>query len=253
MSHMEPFSQPPKWIFLDLDGTLWDHPAASKRAIAMVGERYGIPPMTLHPVFVEANTLLWEDLAKGRIDFPMLNVRRFELALDRASGGCCSFDAQEVSEFYIENYIGQRSPLPGAEEALRHAASVAPLALLTNGERRTQTRKLAHFGGAGDLLSFVLCAGDVPAVKPQDEFFEEAVRQAGNPPRESVWMVGDSWEEDVVRGEAFGFQAVWLSHGRPLPDPPNSRIRVIEDIRGLRGLLDAAAGQDSGAGSGPGV
>ncbi len=241
---MTQFREPPSWIFFDLDGTLWDHAAACRSAVMKVCERYGVSPMTFHPLFVESNEQLWVQLANGEITFAELNVRRFEMALDRASAGCCAYDAQEVADYYIENYIGPEFPLPGARDAVRHASRSASLAILTNGQRFTQEVKLSHLGREAGLFSFMLCAADIPAVKPQDAFFAEALGRAGDPPRQSVWMVGDNWEEDVVCAERFGFGAVWLSHGRPVPDRPNGRIHVIEDIRGLPDLLDRARGQE---------
>lgn len=228
----------PLWIFFDLDGTLWDHEASCERAIRVLSERYGLSPMPFLSLFRKNNLALWPELMAGRIDFPTLNVRRFEQALQQSACGCSSHDAVEISEFYLRNYLDTPHPLPGARESLRYAVRGASLAILTNGQRFTQEVKLTHLGPEADLISFMLCAGDVAAVKPEDAFFEEALRLAGDPPRESVLMVGDHWEEDVVRAEAFGFRAAWLSHGRPVPEGCAGRIQIVRDIRGLPELLD---------------
>ncbi len=229
------------WIFFDLDGTLWDHASASRHAIMEVCGRYGLPPMNFLAAFKSSNEHLWGEFAAGRVDFSTLRVRRFEMVLQQMACGCSSNDAQEISEFYLENYLGRPSILPGAVECLRQAARRARLAILTNGAREIQAIKMAQFGGDAALVEFMICAEDVDTLKPAPAFYAEGVRRAGGPAPSRILMVGDSWNEDVIMPCELGWSAIWLSHGQGIPEDLPSRAWVLPGIEALSARLRSSA------------
>lgn len=205
------------WIFFDLDGTLWDHDAASQHAIMAVCERYGLPPMSFIPLFRESNLHMWREMEQGRADFETLRVRRFEMALGQLSCGCSPIDTLEMSRHYNDVYTRESWPMPGVEETIAAAATRARLAILTNAPRITQEGKLNHLALPPDTFQFILCAGDTPWLKPETAYFHEALARAGNPDPQSVLMVGDSWEGDIATPATLGWQTAWISHRKEPP------------------------------------
>jgi len=214
----ESAAPPPAWIFFDLDGTLWDHRASSERAIMALCRQYELSPMAFLPVFKHCNDVLWKDVAKTRMSFATLRVRRFEMALQQAACGCASLSAQELSEFYLQKYVEEAHLVEQAAEALEAASRIARVAVLTNGACEVQNRKMAHLGQAAACVEFLLCAEEVGAFKPEREFYEAGLCRAGNPDPATVLMVGDSFLEDALMPRRLGWQAAWISEGRPTPE-----------------------------------
>ena len=139
--------------------------------------------------------------------------------------------AGDLSRIYIE---GQRSGHPlatGAAEMVARAASVGPVALVTNGPPDVQRLKLDQTGLAGHF-SAVLISGELGLGKPDPAIFHRAVGSLGADPLESV-MVGDSWERDIEGALAAGLRAIWISHGHepPRSDPSVGIAAAASDVR----------------------
>ncbi|MFF7725724.1 HAD family hydrolase [Streptomyces sp. NPDC008001] len=59
----------------------------------------------------------------------------------------------------------------------------------------------------------------------------------GTEPRPHVVMVGDSLTADVGGALAAGLSAVWISHGRPLPQVGPQPFRTVATLRDAARLL----------------
>jgi len=205
------------WYFFDLDGTLWDHDGACHNAVMSVCRRFEIPPISFLPLFKDANDWMWAELDAGNTDYELMRIRRFEMALSAATCGCGPVDAVEVSRHYVAEYLATPRPLSGAVELLAEAARRGRVAVLTNAPHETQDAKLAHLGAVADRVEFMLCAGEGAGLKPQESFFAEAARRAGNPAPSRIVMIGDSWVCDVETPRRLGWKTVWISHGHDTP------------------------------------
>ena len=107
-----------------------------------------------------------------------------------------------------------------------HSAGV-----LTNGDGRTQRRKLeAH--GLDDVVDSVVVSTEVGARKPSPEIFEHAKAAL---PADTFVYVGDTYEEDVVPARECGFETVYVGddHG------PAATLTVTdtEDLAAVLGAL----------------
>ena len=103
--------------------------------------------------------------------------------------------------------------------------------VLTNGDGRTQRRKLeAH--GLDDVVDSVVVSTEVGARKPSPEIFEHAKAAL---PAETFVYVGDTFEEDVVPAREQGFETVYVGddHG------PEATLTVTdtEDLAAVLGAL----------------
>lgn len=234
---------PLEWIFFDLDGTLWDHEGASARAVTDICETYGIAVSDFLPIYRKANEEAWRERQTANVPVHVMRVRRFAMALERM-GGCSHIDAAVLSEHYLRKYVEVPSLLPGAREAVRAAAAVARVAVITNGFADTQQVKLTHLDDEAAQISFMVCANEQVGMKPQLPIFEATLALAGNPAPAGVLMVGDTWGEDVVPPLSLGWHAAWISHGRPAP-ASEPRAAILPTVEALSGLL--STGQLTGA------
>lgn len=103
---------------------------------------------------------------------------------------------------------------PGAETALEAARESAPVALVTNGGRDTQTRKLESLGipDTFDVAVFTDPANGVPP-KPDATPFERALSGLAVDPSDAI-HVGDSLHADVAGANAVGMDSAWVDTGR---------------------------------------
>ncbi|SFB71457.1 putative hydrolase of the HAD superfamily [Halobiforma haloterrestris] len=127
-----------------------------------------------------------------------------------------------VASRLTDAYLELRDPTavrfrPGAEAALEHARNRASVALITNGGRTTQTRKLRTLGieDAFDVRVFTEPSAGIHP-KPNAEPFERALAGVGATPEGAI-HVGDSPHADVAGANAMGIDSALLDVGRDRP------------------------------------
>lgn len=227
-----PFLDEIDWVFFDLDGTLWDHDNASMIAMKEVSEAYEVDPHRFFDEFRKANQIMWARRTKENLPVAQMRLQRVEMALTAL--GRADIDAAEISERYLSRYLGIHSVLPGAADAISHAAWRCKVAVVTNGLPDTQEEKLAQFQEIARLVEFMHCSDENGMMKPHAHYFEAARQTAENPDPERILMVGDSWEEDILTPRQLGWRTVWISHGRKLPADHDGVLA----IKGVQDLIE---------------
>jgi FMN phosphatase YigB (HAD superfamily) len=153
--------------------------------------------------------------------------------------------ASRAAEWYRSNRFHGLALFPEAARALRAArrcgagdsSTVRTTGIVTNGPADVQRAKVALLGVL-DHVDFVVISGELGIAKPDPEIFREALRRAGVPADEAVY-VGDSPEFDMAGARRAGIRAVWVNpRGERWnsADPPPHR--VIRSIAELPRLLD---------------
>ncbi|WP_435179626.1 HAD family hydrolase [Halorussus sp. AFM4] len=120
--------------------------------------------------------------------------------------------------------------LPGAEAALDALGAGHDLALVTNGDRATQTAKLEALGIADrfDAATFTEPGGPV---KPDPDHFHRTLSALGLAADEAV-HVGNSLRSDVAGAHAAGVTSVWLEQADATADhSPHYTIGSMRDLR----------------------
>ncbi len=140
--------------------------------------------------------------------------------------------ARACADAYIAAQRRGHPLIEGTEPTVRALARDYRLGLLTNGPSDIQRLKL-EATGLGDLFDAVVVSGEEGVAKPDPAVFTVVLDRLGGDPETTV-MVGDSWDRDVVGAEAAGWRAVWISDGRPSPDPD----RDVPSVRGVAELPD---------------
>lgn len=129
----------------------------------------------------------------------------------------------------------QAAFFPGALEALTALKAHGVLmALVTNGDARTQRAKVERFALA-PLFDHVQIEGEAGFGKPEVEAYRHALQALGVEAHEA-WMVGDNLEWEVAAPQRLGIYSIWHDHlGEGLP--PDSPVRPDRIIRSIAELV----------------
>ena len=99
--------------------------------------------------------------------------------------------------------------------------------------------------GYTPFLSVIVDSRRVGICKPDPAIFSFAAERLGRAP-ETILMVGDSFERDIVPAKQIGMKTAWLegAQSRPCPDPSvvDLRLQRLADLPGMLAPLGAAMG-----------
>jgi len=110
-----------------------------------------------------------------------------------------------------------------------------PMALVTNGDKSQQRRKIETY----DLARFfevIVIEGEFGAGKPEEIVYRHALERLGIAAAEA-WMVGDHIEWDVAAPQRLGLRGIWVDRDRTgLPE--GTAVRPHRIVREFCELLD---------------
>lgn len=113
---------------------------------------------------------------------------------------------------------------PGAEDALAKLTTIAPVAIVTDGDGAMQRRKVEALGLASRVGAIVYC-WDHQAPKPMPEGYLRAAALLGADPARAV-VVGDDPFHDMAAARTLGASAVRVRTGRLADlDAPAPEVR----------------------------
>jgi putative hydrolase of the HAD superfamily len=231
----------PAAIIFDLDDTLIVRSGGAREA--WVAALATVPELTArHPIEAILETLsgardrAWSD-ARRRAG-PVLDYAGARAALIDDALGLLGFGGQAALAARINEafaaHTGRNAELsPGSIEvlaALRGAG--VPLAMLTNGESRTQRAKIERFALA-QYFAHILVEEEIGAGKPFEPAYAAALAKLACPACD-IWFVGDHLENDIAGPKRLGMRAVWYNPGGATP----AQRHADAEIRALGELLD---------------
>jgi phosphoglycolate phosphatase len=181
----------PAAIVWDWDNTLVDGWAAIAAGLNAAFAAFGLPRWTVEEVRARVRRSLRES-------FPEMFGAEWERARDI---------------FYAEvraRHLAVLRPMPGAAEALRAGAALAPMALNSNKQGPLLRAEAAHLGWA-EMFRASVGAGDAEADKPDPAPMRLALSACGIPAGPAVWYVGDT-ALDMQAARAAGCAAVLVGN-----------------------------------------
>jgi len=234
-------------LLLDADGTLFDYDQAEGYALETTCGELGLDyaPERDLPVYRRINAEMWRAFERGEIDPGTLSIERFRRFLDavgangaagnggaRADGGA---DPATMADRYLGHLAEGSFLIPGALDVVRELASLARLAVITNGLSRVQR---SRFSGSGlsEYVEHLVISDEVGSQKPEPGIFDVALEPFDDVPREQVLIVGDSLTSDIAGGVRYGIATCWYNpDARENPDGhvPTHEIRTLAEIPGL--------------------
>ncbi len=229
--------QRPAPLIFDLDHTLWDFSANSKKSLIEGFEYFRLDLLGIESsekwvnAFEVANDRCWELYRSGDIDKSTLRTERFRLTLE--SLGCNDAElAVSLGVHYVEVSPLQTTLIEGSEALLSELATRGHrMWVLTNGFEEVQRIKLARCG-LSQFFEAMYTSEQLGAKKPHAQAFFGAAQLAGLEADEGIVMIGDSYGSDIIGAQNVGWRGV---HYNPQGEVHEDAWRTV---RHLREILD---------------
>lgn len=260
---------PIRAILLDLDETILLDEAATEAAFAatanVAAERASVDPEQLVAAVLRESAALWKagphpewcygigtsevEGLRARFDGEHPHWREmhawgpgFRLESWRRALASCGIEDDELARELDTRFRQERAAtnpfIDGAETALRELGKHYRLAMVTNGIPDVQRIKVER-AGLDKLFDVVIISGELGFGKPDSRIYEVTASRLGVTQSECI-MVGDNFRRDVIGAQDAGMRGVWISIGRPSPDPAQVPWLVIESLAELPDRLKTA-------------
>jgi putative hydrolase of the HAD superfamily len=203
-----------RYIYFDLDRTLWDYENNASGAIFHLFNKYNLDRFfkdfeTLNQLFSRFNDFLWKEYREGRVHKDVLRVLRFEMCFKEAG-----YNEPELSRILNTEFldISPKSDrlMPGAMEILEYLKSRNYfLYIITNGFTQIQEVKM-KYSGLDNFFIKMFTSENVGSHKPHKDMFEHCIKSVNAKKRESL-MIGDDLDVDIMGAKAFGIDQVYYN------------------------------------------
>jgi HAD superfamily hydrolase (TIGR01549 family) len=229
----------PRALLFDLDDTLVVFDGTTREAwqetCALFAPATGLPADELYRAIREHARWYWSDPVRHREGRLMLEgARRILVAETLAKLGVGDQElAHRLADHYSRLQESRIELFPDAESTLEFFKERGTgLALLTNGNKILQRRKIERFK-LDRYFSHFFVEGELGFGKPDGRVFSAALKALGVAP-EKTWCVGDNLEWDVAGAQARGITGIWKdTYRRGLGASTVRPDRVILELREL--------------------
>lgn len=219
-----------KWVFLDLDDTLWDFTANSIVTLKQLfnNHKYLLQWFGSFDNFANRyhifNNLMWAMFERGETDAETVKRRRFELLLEEVTGTSDARDKASVLQREYLQRLGQQTvTVPGAIDLLSILSKRYMIGILSNGFREVQYRKI-YVSGLWRYVQRMVLSDEAGVSKPSELIFRFAEQATGALPGSTV-MIGDNPKADISGALAAGWGAIYFDR-RLRDDTPDGALRV---------------------------
>lgn len=243
---------PVKWIFFDLDDTIWNFSANSAISLRKL---YAISPSLRKlfktveefiDIYHKNNALMWDLYSQGKVTTAELKLERWRRTLATRQFEVLTAVCEELERTYLDILAEQQEMIPGVKETLEKLSKEYMLAVLSNGFTKTQYKKL-EFSGLGKYITRTVVSEEIGVNKPDRRIFDYAIAETGA--TEPYLMVGDHPETDVLGAMRAGWYAIWFNPaGKPFPfndeeirargADPKHLVGVVTDMDSLLNLVN---------------
>lgn len=175
-----------RFIWFDLDDTLWDFHHNSREALTDVFDKYGLNrfcpcPQEWSETYHAVNDPLWDLLAQGKITSDELRHKRFSVSF--ANIGMPEEEigriGSEADTYYLSQLSIRKTLVPGVLDLLSRLKERGyKIGVLSNGFREFQTRKLIS-GGIDRFVDILVTSDEIGINKPDSRIFDYALDKAG--------------------------------------------------------------------------
>ena len=206
-----------KTIFLDIDDTLWWFSRNSELALASTFRMMGCGEWcrdyeSCHDHYEHFNHELWQLYNHGDVEKEVLEVRRFEQALEASHYCCDDIDelAKAMNTCYLDQLVKNQHVMPGALELLQYLHKKGyQLNVISNGFKGVQECKL-EAQGMNRYITHVVLSEDCGITKPRRGIYDYAMKLCCAKPDETV-MIGDDPTTDITGAHNAGWHTIYLN------------------------------------------
>ena len=219
-----------KYIFLDLDDTIWDFHANAKASLKDIfyarrlNEQYE-DFENFYRVYSIKNLELWSQYGQGLITKEYLIMERFLHPLKHVG-----IDDRELAFKMNTEFLDILSTktilMPYALELLDYCTDKNyPMTIISNGFTEVQYRKLRN-SHIEQYFAHVVLSESAGALKPSPEIFEYALR-LNDADKSETLMIGDSFDADIMGAVRSGIDAVYLNNSHKTMEMPENVIEIF--------------------------
>lgn len=235
-----------RWIFFDIDDTLWDFssnslPALRELYASFPDIRKEFPDVdSFIEVYHKNNAPLWQQYAEGTIDSEFLKYERFRLTVFPHSDSPESIKkSKSYNKFYLDRLCSQTRLIPGAMQVLDVLSRHYMIGAISNGFNDTQYRKI-HNTPLWKYITRLIISDEIDVRKPDSGIFRHAMQATGASPEDSL-MVGDSFSNDIIGAIRSGIDAIYFDrHLSGTPEPPEATAgngKIIASVSDLTEII----------------
>ncbi|WP_420582458.1 YjjG family noncanonical pyrimidine nucleotidase [Reichenbachiella sp.] len=235
--------KPYKYLFFDLDHTLWDWDANASETLFELYHRYdlakyGVVDETIfRDVFFHENAKLWADLDTGKIDKFFLRNNRFRIVLEAAEANMKSVKEDlliDINANFLNECSKKKKVIDGAFEVLDFCKHHFDLHIITNGFEEIQSIKMEH-SGLDQYFDKIITSEKAGHKKPSAGIYKYALKHTGAVLEDSL-MIGDNLGTDIKGARDFGMDQVYfnpakISHKEDVTKEINHLIQLLELLR----------------------
>jgi len=225
-----------KYVFIDLDDTLWDFHANAKESLIEVFEERKLGNYfdnfdQFFSIYAKRNLELWELYGKGEVTKEYLQLERFRHPLVQVGVDNDEL-AEQIGTQFLDILPTKTILLPFAKELLDYLQPKYPLTIVSNGFVEVQYKKLRSTNLEHYFVHTVLSEA-AGALKPDKRIFEYALRLNAAKATETI-MIGDSYEADITGARNAGIDQVFLDLGHTKA----REISATYHIKSLKEIFD---------------
>jgi len=222
-----------KFVFLDLDETIFDFHKAEAIALSKMLCEIGIEPTDeVISRYSEINDAQWKLLELGRLTREEVLVRRFDLLFSELG---VVADSREARRLYEYNLGEGHYFIDGAEDMLGALYGNYSLYLASNGTEHVQTRRIAS-SGIAKYFDGIFISQVIGHNKPSSQFFDACFEKIKGFERDKAIIVGDSLTSDIKGGINAGIRTCLFNpKGKAVLGDikPDYEIRTLGELAGL--------------------
>ena len=224
-----------KYIFIDLDDTLWDFHANARISLSEIYStkqlyQYFDSFEQYFSIYPKRNAELWDMYGRGEVTKEFLSRERFLHPLKQV-GVHNEEMAQQIATEYLEMMPTRTELVPHTREILEYLKAKYSLTIVSNGFAEVQYNKLKSTG-IYHYFDHIVLSEEAKALKPDPQIFEYAL-QLNNANAEEVLMIGDSLATDIIGARNAGIDHVWFN-----PGGLKTESDVMKTITSLSELFD---------------
>ncbi|MDD4970057.1 MAG: YjjG family noncanonical pyrimidine nucleotidase [Paludibacter sp.] len=225
-----------KYVFIDLDDTLWDFHANAKSSLHEIYEQKNLGQFfdsfeQYFNLYAKRNIELWEEYGKGTISKAELSLERFQHPLIQVGVDNAPL-AKQIGDEYLALLPSRTMLVPYAMELLEYLAPKYPLTIVSNGFVEVQYKKL-NSCNIGHYFAHVVLSEAAQALKPDKRIFEYAL-QLNNATASETIMIGDSYEADIVGAQNARIDQIYFNPNLK----SNDTFKATFKVKGLAEIFD---------------
>ena len=197
-----------KYLFFDLDNTLYDFDASEKIALEHTLIENNVVFSENHlQTYKKINKACWTRFENGEISQGKLRYLRYELFLE-----ALNLDADFVAfgDLYLRKLSESACLFPETTSVLEQLHGNFELVLISNGLKEVQRPKIRK-SGIYDYFKTIVISDEIGVAKPHAGFFDYTFEQLNHPNKNEVLVIGDNLNSDIKGGINYDLDTCWLN------------------------------------------